>query len=239
MHPVQTARGTLGSFVIAIATAFVIVAVVLPLFLNPLWVGFEQDRADAVTWTGFAPADLRFATNEILADLVIGPPDFDVVLDGRAVLDEQERAHMRDVRGVFIGFFAVAIALAAAAVVIGARRGAVARSRTWGAIRTGALGLIVALVAVGAIAFVAFDALFEVFHQMLFPGGTYTFDPSTQRLVQLFPFQFWQDSAIAVGAVCVVLAGLVALVASGRATAATPDAMPTVGGGASARVFPE
>jgi integral membrane protein (TIGR01906 family) len=239
MHPVQTARGTLGSFVIAIATAFVIVAVALPLFVNPLWVAFEQDRADAVTWTGFAPADLRFATDEILTDLVIGPPDFDVVVGGRAVLDERERAHMRDVRSVFLGFFAIAIVLAAGAAIIGARRGVVARGRTGGAIRIGALGLIVVLVAVGGIAFVAFDALFEVFHQLLFAGGSYTFDPRTQRLVQLFPFQFWQDSAIAVGGVSIALAGLVAIVASGRATTAMPRTAPTVVGGASARVSTE
>ncbi|MGP1674306.1 MAG: lipoprotein intramolecular transacylase Lit [Candidatus Limnocylindrales bacterium] len=235
----QTTRGTLGSFVIAIATAFVIVAVALPLFVNPLWVAFEQDRADAVTWTGFAPADLRFATDEILADLVIGPPDFDVVVDGNAVLDARERAHMRDVRGVFLGFFAIAIVLAAGAAIIGARRGVVARARTWGAIRIGALGLIVVLVAVGAIAFVAFDALFEVFHQLLFAGGSYTFDPRTQRLVQLFPFQFWQDSAIAVGGVSIALAGLVAIASSGRATTAMPRTAPTVGGGASARASTE
>lgn len=235
----QTARGTLGSLVVAIATAIGIVAISLPLFLNPVWVGFEQDRAAAGTWTGFAPADLRAATDAVLADLVFGPPDFDVVVGGRPVLDEAERTHMRDVRGVFIGFFALAIGLALSAAVVAARRRGASRARTWRAIRAGALTLIAVLVTVGAVAFVAFDALFEVFHRLLFPGGSYTFDPSTQRLVQLFPFQFWQESAIAVGAVCIAIAGVVAILADGRGPVATREPGERVGRGASARMSPE
>ncbi len=64
--------------------------------------------------------------------------------------------------------------------------------------------------------FVAFDALFETFHRIFFAGGSYTFDPATERLVQLFPFQFWQETAIVVGAVCIVLAAIVAAVATSR-----------------------
>jgi integral membrane protein (TIGR01906 family) len=66
----------------------------------------------------------------------------------------------------------------------------------------------------GIVSFVAFDALFETFHRIFFAGGSYTFDPATERLVQLFPFQFWQETAIVVGAVCIVLAAIVAAVAS-------------------------
>jgi integral membrane protein (TIGR01906 family) len=53
---------------------------------------------------------------------------------------------------------------------------------------------------------VAFDAAFEVFHRLFFAGGTYLFDPRTDRLVQLFPETFWSETATAVGAVILVLA---------------------------------
>ncbi len=201
---------------IGLATALVIVAVTLPLFLNPVWVAFEQGRSQAAAWTGFAEPDLRFATNEILADLVVGPPEFDVAIDGTTVLNERERAHMRDVRGVFVGFFAVAAIVGAAAVVIVARRRGADRARTWRAVRNGALGLTIGLVVVGGVSFVSFDALFETFHRLFFPGGSYTFDPRTERLVQLFPFQFWQESAIAVGIVAIALAAITARVAGRR-----------------------
>jgi hypothetical protein len=37
---------------IAVAAGLAIVAVTLPLFLNPIWVAFEQGRAQATAWTG-------------------------------------------------------------------------------------------------------------------------------------------------------------------------------------------
>lgn len=78
---------------------------------------------------------------------------------------------------------------------------------------------MVALVIGGVVSFVAFDALFEVFHRLFFAGGSYTFDPSTERLVQLFPFRFWQETAIAVGAVCIVIAAAAAVIAGRQAAA--------------------
>ena len=204
---------------IALATALTIVAVALPLFLNPIWVAFAQGRAQATAWTGFSERQLRLATDSILADLVFGPPAFDVEVDRAPVLNDRERAHMRDVRGVFVGFFAAALVGLIGASVIAARRGGDERHATWRAVRSGAIGLTVALVIGGAISFIAFDALFEIFHRLFFAGGSYTFDPSTERLVQLFPFQFWQETALAVGVVCIALAAAVAAVASRRAAA--------------------
>ena len=75
--------GRAASVLIGIATAVVIVAVAIVPFLTPAWVGFEQDRAQATAWTGYTTAELRAATDAILADLVVGPPDFDVTVGGR------------------------------------------------------------------------------------------------------------------------------------------------------------
>ena len=202
---------------IAVATALAILALAMTLFLNSAWVGFEQGRAQAAAWTGFTPADLRTATDSILADLIIGPPDFDVVVAGRAVLSERERSHMRDVRGVFVGFFGVTLVVILVAAAFARRRPS--GRALWAPVRTGAVGLIVGLVVVGVISFVAFDTLFEVFHRVFFAGGSYTFDPARERLVQLFPFAFWQETAIALGAVSIVIAAVLAVVAGRRASA--------------------
>jgi integral membrane protein (TIGR01906 family) len=215
---VETLRGGAAAVLIGLGTALAIVAIVLPLFMNPIWLAFEQGRAQATGWTGFTERELRGATDAILADLVVGPPDFDVMVAGQPVLNQRERGHMRDVRGVFIGFFAVSVVAALMALAVAARRRGADRARTWAAVRGGALALIAALVVGGVVSFVAFDALFETFHSIFFPGGSYTFDPATERLVQLFPFQFWQETAIVVGAVCIVVAGIVAVVADERAS---------------------
>jgi integral membrane protein (TIGR01906 family) len=215
----------LADVVIALAVALAIVAVAILPFLNPPYVAFAQGRAEATAWTGFTEAELRTVTDAILADLTVGPPDFDVAIDGVPVLNEREQSHMRDVRTVFMGFFALAIVAGMAAIVIAARRrDAAARTHTWRAAHMGSLVLAVGLVALGGVALVAFDVLFEIFHQLLFAGGSYTFDPETERLVQLFPFRFWQETAIAVGVVAVILGLVVAHLASRRGAAAAAEA---------------
>jgi integral membrane protein (TIGR01906 family) len=95
--------------------------------------------------------------------------------------------------------------------------------RAWAAIAAGMKGLIVAVVGAGIVAAFAFDAAFELFHRTFFPGGSYTFDPRTDRLVQLFPFDFWSETTIVLGAVIIVAAAAMALVAGRRARLRRPE----------------
>ena len=207
----------IAALVTAAATAVVIVAVSIPVFLTPQWVAFEQGRTGASGLTGFAPGELRAVTDSILHDLVFGG-GFAVTApaDGRPVLDPRERAHMIDVRGVFRGFAMLAVVCAAllVAAVAGARRMG-HPERAWRAVRSGSVAVAVGVVIAGGIALLAFDAAFEVFHRLFFPGGSYTFDPGTERLVQLFPFAFWSETTIALGGLILLLAAIV-FVASGR-----------------------
>ena len=216
--------------VVSIAAAVLIVAAgVLP-FLSSQWIAAGQERAGAAALTGFTSDELRSATDAIVSDLVVGPPDFDVEVAGAPVLNERERAHMRDVHGVFLGLW---VLTALSVLVIALSLVVLPRGTTWAAIGRGARALAIVVVVVGIVAVVAFETLFEVFHRLLFEGGTYTFDPATERLVQLFPFRFWQETAIAVGAVIVVLAIAVSLLASSlrhrsavrAARTRTPDAI--------------
>jgi integral membrane protein (TIGR01906 family) len=210
----------LGLATVALSTALVLMALAVVPYLGSGWVAFEQGRAGAAQLTGFAPGDLRTVTDAILADLVSGTGEFDVQLDGAVVLAEAERSHMRDVRGVFASFYAAA-AVALAIVGIAFWRAGRPGSRwtrrdAWRGIRVGAIGLVIGTVGVGVIALVAFDAAFEVFHRLFFAQGTYRFDSATSRLVQLFPDAFWSETAIAVGAMIVVVASGTAWVAGRR-----------------------
>ena len=215
-----TLRGSLAALATGVATALVVVALAILPFLNPVWVGFGQGRAEAAAWSGFSPGDLAYVTNEILADLVIGPPDFDVELEGQPVLVEREREHMRDVRGVFAAFALTGLGAAALLLLayLGSRWFGV-RSRAGFWRRLAGSGKAVAMVTVvgGVAGMVFFDLAFELFHRLFFPAGTYLFDPRTDRLVQLFPEQFWVETTIGVGIVVIVLSIALAVLAGRRA----------------------
>ena len=197
---------------VAIATGLLIVGVAVVPLLTPPWIAFAQDRAQATAWTGYTTAEVRSATEAILGDLVMGPPTFDVEVRGEAVLNDRERQHLRDVRGIFAGL-AILVATSLVVLMVGRRRLGAGRFRA--AARTGATGTVAAVVVAGLVASVAFDTAFEIFHRLFFAGGTYTFDPSTERLVQLFPNQFWIESTVAAGIVIAAL-GLVVRRTTGR-----------------------
>jgi integral membrane protein (TIGR01906 family) len=213
--------------IVGLATALAIAGVAVLPFLTPAWVVTGQRLTGADELSGFTIAQLEVIDQALLGDILFGPPDFDVTIDGQAVLAERERGHMRDVRGAFVGFFA--LALISLVVLIAAWRLRGRDPSFWIAIRRGSVGLV-GLVAVGGLlAFVAFEVAFDVFHRLLFPPGSYTFDPRTDRLVQLFPLDFWTMSTIAVGAVILVLAVVVAWRAAGRARALTAEPAGTGG----------
>jgi len=216
----RTIPERLAALATALAAAVVLIAIAILPFLTPAWVSFEQGRTGAAALTGYTPAELDAATGSILHDLVIGPPDFAVTVRGAPVLEERERSHMRDVRGVFGGFGLLAVVSAVGLVVLaaGARRMG-HPERAWAAIAAGMRGLIVGVAVAGVIATFAFDAAFELFHRLFFPSGTYLFDPRTDHLVQLFPFDFWSETTIVLGGLILVIAAVVAFVAARRARA--------------------
>ena len=219
--------GRPAAFLIAAATALVILGVSILPFLTPAYIHVEQVRSGADRETGYDQGTLDAVTGSIVHDLLLGG-DFATPVGGTPVLNEREQAHMRDVRGVFQGFF-VLVASGVVVLAWAARRAraAEARAATWRAVGSGARGLVVVLVIAGAFAVFAFDAAFEVFHRLFFPAGSYSFDPRTDRLVQLFPEQFWSETAIAVGVVSIALALLIAWQAARRAASATPAAVLT------------
>jgi integral membrane protein (TIGR01906 family) len=218
VHPATT-WVRVGAVFLSVATAFVVLGATMLPFFSSSWIGFEQDRAGSAALTGYAPADVHAATDSIVHDLIFGGA-FDVQVAGAAVLDPAEQSHMRDVRAAFGNFTLVSV-VSLAALVLAAWRGrySAVRVTVWQAIRRGASWLVVLLVGLGVVAVVAFDAAFELFHQLLFPGGNFDFDPRTEKLVQLFPVPFWSDTALAFGAAAIAVSLAVAWYARRRVTA--------------------
>jgi integral membrane protein (TIGR01906 family) len=202
-------RGKLAALLIGISATLLIIALAIVPFLTSPWMAFGQAQAQATAWTGFTDAELRYVTDAIVRDLVLGPPNFDVALPGQStpVLSEAERGHMRDVRGVFNGFYEVALGGAVVlACAFSLARGPEARSRLWRRLSRAGIVIAVGTVVIGGLGVLVFDQAFVLFHEIFFPGGNWAFDPRVDKLVQIFPDQFWSLTTIGVGVVIIALA---------------------------------
>jgi len=128
---------------------------------------------------------------------------------GSGAFTSLERAHMADVRGVFIAaqVAAVVAGLAAAGLAVAAwRRGALARL-----VRAAALAALATVGVVGILAAVAFDAAFLLFHQVFFPQGNFLFAPDS-NLLAIYPESYFYGVSLRIGASFVAPAGVLAVV---------------------------
>lgn len=180
------------------------------LLFNPLFTSVLQARHEVPAAFDASQAEVDRVTGQMLGDL-FGGGSFDAgFADEAPLLNERERSHMGDVSRLvrlLVGITVVGLVVAA---VTGWRLRA--EPRRQGRIMLAAAGAVGAVALVLAIIFaVAFDAAFLAFHQLLFPAGTYLFEPGS-KLITLFPGGFWFDASLAAGAAIVLTAVAVALI---------------------------
>jgi integral membrane protein (TIGR01906 family) len=193
-----TTVGVAQGVLISLSTAVLLLAFAVAVLFTPLFMHPALDQAGSATWLGVGAGQAHQLSDQTVAEVLLGPATFTFTgPDGARFYDADEAAHLRDVRLVLGGFVLVAL-LAGGLLAISLARGWNDRS-TWAAVARGGLGLAVGMAVVGAVAVIAFDAVFEVFHRILFAGGNWSFDPTSQRLVQLYPLSFWQLAAAGLG----------------------------------------
>lgn len=130
-----------------------------------------------------------------------GPPEF---------FTGSERAHMADVRRVFVAAQAAALAAAATGAYVAwraRRRGVLAH-----VLRDGAFAALVAVALVGVLAAVAFDVAFLLFHQVFFPQGNFLF-ASDSNLLALYPEAYFYGVTVRIGVAFVTVALVLAAAA--------------------------
>lgn len=173
----------------------IVMLAVLPL-LTPWFVHVALDAAGSAAVLGVAADQAHALSDRSVEELVVGPGDFDLVgPDGTPFYDDAERGHLQDARTLL---WLLLIAGGLAIMLIGAiysRAAPSARPAVWRTISRAGLVTAGTVVVLGSLSLVAFGAVFSVFHQIFFPAGNFSFDPATQRLVQLYPFRFWQITA--------------------------------------------
>ena len=193
-------RRLLRRALLALAAAALAIGATTAIFLTPPIVHILLRASDASTVLGVEPAVADALSDALVGDLLTDGA-FDAPLGDAPLLSAGERSHLVDVggllRSVLVGGLGGLIVLALARL----------RRRAWlrAAIRDGA-ALIVGGALLAAAAFtLAFDATFTFFHGLFFASGTWTFNPATDRLVQLYPESFWILAALLY---CLALAAL-------------------------------
>ena len=184
-------RRLLRRSLLALAAAALAIGATTAIFLTPPVVHLLLSVSDAHTVLGVEPRVAEALSDALVGDLLTDGA-FDTPLGDAPLLSAGERSHLVDVGALLR---AVLVAGLGGLIVLALAR---ARRRAWlrAAIRDGA-ALIVggALVAAGAFT-LAFDATFSFFHGIFFAAGTWTFNPATDRLVQLYPQEFWTLAAL-------------------------------------------
>ena len=184
-------RRLLRRLLLALAAAALAIAATTAVFLTPPVVHLLLSVSDAHTVLGVEPQVAEALSDALVGDLLTDGA-FDTPLGDAPLLSAGERSHLVDVGALLR---AVLLAGLGGLVILTLAR---VRRRTWlrVAIRDGA-ALIVGGALLAAAAFtLAFDATFSFFHGLFFAAGTWTFNPATDRLVQLYPQDFWVLAAL-------------------------------------------
>jgi hypothetical protein len=174
---------------VSAATMIGLLAVALLLLMTPVWMHAAISASGGWQVTG-DPQTAYELSDRAVGELFVGPGTF-------SYFGPDEAAHLRDVRVVLYLFLALAVASVAFLAWRLWRTGT--EPGTWLAVARGGVVLAVGLAVAGAVAAVAFDAAFELFHRLLFPGGNFSF-PASSTMIRLYPVGFWQLSAAAIGA---------------------------------------
>ena len=194
---------SVASAATSISTALAIVGAALLLLLSPAFVHVALDRAGSAPYLGVSASEAHALSDRTISELLLGPGTFDFPRGeaGARFYDDAEASHLRDVRLVLQGFL---VTVSVALVVLA---GGLIRARhaawLWRAVARGGLAVAAAFTVVGAFFVLAFDAAFTLFHEVVFPGGNWSFDPATERLVQLYPMTFWELTSTVLGALAI------------------------------------
>ena len=127
----------------------------------------------------------------------------------RPLFDDNERSHMADVRGLF-GATKVAFVAGLAIVIALLWRASGERIRL---VRDAAIAAGIAVAAIGAVAAIAFDPLFLLFHEIFFPQGNFLFAPDS-NLITLYPDAYWYGVTLRIALAFIVAMAAIAIVAT-------------------------
>ena len=201
-----------------------LVVVLIPIFLvlgsvrllaTDAYLAFEYSKASfPPDLYGFTPQErFELASTNIhyvrahLADDTLSRQ----ILDGKSIYNAREVSHMADVQAVFTAVSRVwqmTLVLLLVAGLVFWKNG----EQQIFASALGSGGLLTSgiILAIGMMAFFAWDTWFELFHRFFFVPGSWLFS-YTDTLIRLFPLEFWFDATLTISALGFVSGSLLAV----------------------------
>ena len=165
------------------------------------------DRHGVAARTGITPEGLRGVGRQIQDYFAseAEPLRVRAAVEGveRDLFGADEVSHMADVKALLRltfsvqGASAMFLLLVTGLAAYAFRRALFETLAVW--LRRGPLITGGVIATLGVAALVAFDPLFTLFHNIAFPQGNFLF-PQTADLVRVFPFGFWRDMTLLIGA---------------------------------------
>lgn len=188
--------------------------VATPLFL---WLEYHRPGFPADPY-GFSTADRMTYGSAGLDYLhnLAGPRYLsELTFQGKPLLSEAAVSHMTDVKTVMWIATAVLVLLGLACLLLALYLRRTSPGGVRRALFAGALGLLVVIVVLAAMAATGWQGFFAGFHSLFFAEGTWTFSVS-DPLIRLYPAQFWVDAAVAVAVLALI--GIIAALVAGAPT---------------------
>ncbi|MEO8625470.1 MAG: DUF1461 domain-containing protein [Candidatus Limnocylindrales bacterium] len=216
------------SWLLPFATALVIIVAGVLVLTTPVWMHPALEVAGASV-PGLTRDENLGVSDQTVNELIFGPGSFLISMRRQPcdatsgcpavpnVYTADEAAHLRDARALL--WLGIALAAASLVFVIVALVHRRKDARRWRAVARGGASVAVGAVVVGVVGYFAFDTLFTLFHEVFFPGGNWEF-PADSNMIRLYPYAFWELTAAALGALCVIGGAAVWFVARRRARAA-------------------
>ena len=150
--------------------------------------------------------DVMYVTEEMMAYLRGDRKELKVIttVEGKRIVffNEQDRFHMEEVQGLFLGGIRIrkyaGVLLVVCVLILLRRKENLFRilSKSWYIV----LGIFLAMAAlIGIMVLWNFDAIFLLFHELFFDNDLWIFDPNTDYMIRMLPEGLFFDFVFRIG----------------------------------------
>lgn len=199
-----------------LASISVVVILLITSFEAAMYLDFgvyqrEYEKYDVLSDLDMTMEDTMYVTREMMAYLRGNREELSVftTVEGREqdFFNEQDRFHMGEVQGLFIGGLhlrtGAVVVLLICLGILAAVKADMKRvlSRSWQG-TLGVLGVLIFLLGIGVAR--DFNAVFVKFHEIFFDNDLWLFDPAEDYMIRMLPEGLFFDMVIRIGGIFLV-----------------------------------